>query len=242
MAKSSGIGDRLLVGGYDLSGDTGSIQRISGGPAALDLTDIGQGAFDREGGLRTGAIDFTSWFNKAAGRAHPVLKALPRVDTLVTYCHGYTLGAPCASCVALQVGYDPTRGADGSLSMAVQSVSNGYGVEWGFQLTPGLRTDTSASNGASVDGTASSSLGAQFYLQSTALTGTSCTVAIEDSANDSAWAALSGAAFTAFTGPGWQRVAVAGTVRRYLRAVTTGTFSSASFLVQAVRNEVAVAF
>ena len=38
MAKQGGLGDRLFVGGYNLSGDIGSVQRIAGGPAALDVT------------------------------------------------------------------------------------------------------------------------------------------------------------------------------------------------------------
>jgi hypothetical protein len=242
MSKQSGLGDRLLVGGYNLSGDIGSIQRVAGGPAALDLTDITQEAYERQGGLRDGGIDFTSWFDKAAGAAHPRLGSLPTTDVTVTYCRGFGLGSSCASCVAKQIGYDGTRAADGSLSFAVATQANGYGLEWGLQLTPGLRTDAAATNGASLDGAASSSFGAQFYLQVTAFTGTSVTVKVQDSADNSAWLDLSGATFTAATGATSQRIAVAGTVRRYLRVVTTGTFSNAVFLVQATRNATAVVF
>src|SRR6187455_3469811 len=108
MAKQSGLGDRLYVSGYDLSGDIGSIQRIAGGPAALDLTDITQSAYDREGGLRDGGIDFTAWFDKATNRAHPRLSVLPTADVITTYCRGLGLGSPAASCVAKQINYDPT--------------------------------------------------------------------------------------------------------------------------------------
>jgi len=242
VAKQSGLGDHLLVGGYDLSGDIGSIQRIGGGPGALDLTDITQSGFDREGGLRSGDINFSAWFDKAAGAAHPRLAALPTADVLVTYCRGYALGSPAASCTAKQIGYDSTRGQDGSLSFAVAAMSNGYGLEWGQQLSAGLRSDTVATNGSSVDGSASSTNGAQFYLHVTAFTGTSVTVKIQDSADNSAWLDLSGAAFTAATGPTSERIAVSGTVRRYLRVVTTGTFSAATFLVNGNRNLTAVSF
>lgn len=242
MAKQSGLGDHLLVGGYDISGDIGSLSRIGGGPAALDLTDITQSAYDRDGGLRTGEIAFSSWFDKAAGMSHATLSGLPTTDALASYCRGYGLGFPVASCVAKQIGYDGTRNADGSFSLASSMQSNGYGLEWGVQLTPGLRTDTTATNGASIDGSASSSNGAQFYLHATAFTGTSVTVKIQDSADNSSWADLSGAAFTAVTAAGWQRIAVTGTVRRYIRVATTGTFSNAVFLVNAVRNATAVVF
>lgn len=241
MAKQTGLGDRLYVGGSNLSGDIGSVQRIAGGPAALDLTDITQSAYDREGGIRNGGIDFTSYFDKATGKAHPVLSALPRADTLVTYGRGALIGSWAASCVALQIDYAGTRANDGSFTFNVSTQSDGYGLEWGQQLTAGERTDTSATNGASLDGGASSSFGAQFYLHVTGFTGTLVTVKIQDSADNSAWLDLSGAAFTAATAVGWQRIAIANnaTVRRYLRAVTTGTFSSATFVVNAVRNDVA---
>lgn len=242
MAKQTGLGDRLYVSGRDLSGDIGSIQRVAGGPVAMDLTDITQFGYGRLGGLRDGGIDFTSWFNKAAGASHLTLSALPQADVAVTYCRGLGLGSPAASCVAKQIDYAGTRAADGGLSFAIANVANGYGVEWGYQLTPGMRTDAVATNGASVDGAASSAFGAQFYLQLTAFTGTSVTVKIQDSADNSAWLDLAGASFLAATGFGAQRIAVTGAVRRYLRVATTGTFSNAAFLVQAVRNDTAVVF
>lgn len=241
MTKQTGLGDRLLVGGYDLSGDIGSLQGIGGGPAPLDLTDITQSGYERRGGLRTGRIDFTSWFNPSAGRAHPRLASLPLADTLVTYCRSYGLGSPAASCMAKQIGYDGTRAADGSLSFSVSTQSNAFGIEWGIQLTPGLRSDTTATNGASVDNGAATAFGGQFYLNLTAFTGTSVVVKIQDSADNVTFTDLAGAAFTAATGPDFQRIAIANnaTVRRYVRVVTTGTFTAASFVVNGVRNEAA---
>ncbi len=241
MAKQSGLGDRLYVGAYDLSGDIGSLQQIQGGPTALDLTDITQSGYDREGGLRTGSINFTAWFNPSAGRAHPRLASLPTGTTLVTYGRGNALGAPAASCVSRQVGYDGTRGQDGSLALAVATLSDGYGIEWGIQLTAGLRTDTVATNGASVDNGAATTFGAQFYLHLTAFTGTSVVVKIQDSADNTTFADVSGGAFTSATGITTERIALsnAATLRRYVRVATTGTFSNATFVVNGVRNAIA---
>lgn len=241
MAKQNGLGAALFSGGYDLSGDVGAVNSIRGGPSPLVVTGINKSAFERIGGLRDGAIEYMAFFNDAAGQAHPVLGALPRTDQIVTYCHGTTLGNPAAACVAKQIGYDGTRGTDGSLTLAIQAESNGYGVEWGRQLTAGKRTDTSATNGTSIDTTASASFGGQAYLQVFAVTGTSVTVAIEDSADNVSFAAVAGLAFTAATGITTQRLATSNTatIRRYVRAVTTGTFSSGVFNLMLNKNGVA---
>lgn len=244
MTKVPGMGDNLYVGGYNISGDIASLDRIAGGPAAMVMTDITQSAYDRVGGQRDGGIDATTWFNKDTGCAHPTLSALPTTDTLVSYLRGTAIGSWAACLVAKQVGYDMTRAADGAVTFKVSAVGNQYGLEWGQQLTAGVRTDTTGTNGATLDGAASSSVGAQFYLQVFSVTGTSVTVTIEDSANGTDWTALSGMAFTAAAGVTWQRIATASgaTVRRYLRATTSGTFTDAQFTVVAVRNQVAVAF
>lgn len=243
MAKQSGLGSRLWAGSANLSGDTNAINRISGGPAALDVTDITQSAYERLGGLRNGGIDFTSYFNIASGRAHPVLSALPRTDTIVSAALGATVGSPCASCQAVQIGYDSTRAADGSLLFNVATQSDGYGLEWGDLLTAGDRTDvTATASGTGLDGLASSSFGAQFYLHLSAFTGTSVVVKIQDSADNSSFTDLSGAAFASKSAAGFERIAVTGTIRRYLRVATTGTFTVATFAVNAVRNSFAVTF
>lgn len=245
--KTGGMGDRLWVGGYNLSGDIGSVQRIAGGPAALDVTSIDKSGFERIGGVRDGGIDFTAYFNPAASQAHPVLSALPTSDVVVTYCRGTALGNHAAALVGKQINYDPTRNQDGSLTFTVQAVANGYGLEWGRQLTAGVRSDSAATNGSSVDGSAATTYGLQAYLQVFAFTGTDVTVKLQDSADNSSWADVTGGAFTQITtGPGSQRIATANdlTVRRYLRAttVTTGGFTSLLFGVMAVRNETTVTF
>lgn len=247
MGKQSGLGDRLLVAGYDLSGDIGSLGRIGGGPAALEVTGIDKSAFERIGGLRDGAIEWSAWFNPATDRAHLRLSSLPTSDQLVTYLRGTTLGGSGAAMVGKQVNYDPSRGDDGALTISVQAQANGFGLEWGTQLTAGVRADTAATNGASVDGGAATSFGLQAYLHVTAFTGTSVTVKLQESSDDGAadsWADVTGGGFTVATGITSQRIATAAgqTVERYLRVVTTGTFSAASIQVLAVVNQTAVTF
>lgn len=243
--KTHGLGDNCYVGGYDLSGDIGSLSKISGSQATLDVTGIDKLAYERIGGKRGGEIAWTAFFNTAAGQAHPVLSVLPTSDVQVSYFHTTAIGGPAASMLAKQVGYDPTRAADGALTFNVQALSQGYGLEWGVQLTDGIRSDTTGTAGTALDQTTVSTvLGWQAYLHVTAITGTSVTVTIEDSADNVTFTALSGGAFAAASSVGAQRLAggATDTVRRYVRVTSSGTFTAASFAVNFVRNETAVVF
>jgi hypothetical protein len=249
VAKSSGLGANLYVDGYDLSNDTGSVQRIGGGPVALDLTGINKSAFERVGGQRDGAIDFTSWHNSSAGQAHPVLSALPSVDRIVSYYHSTTLGDPAASIVCKQVDYSGTRAQDGSLSYSVPNPSNGYALEWGVSLTAGKRTDTGATAGTAVDFAAGTNFGLQAYLHVFSFSGTDATITIQESSDNSgdAYANVVGGGFTQITSaPTKQRIATATNlaVERYLKVTTTTatSFTSLVFAVMVVRNEAAPAF
>lgn len=308
MAKQSGLGARLLVGGYDISGDIQALDQVNGSVALLDVTDITQSAHSRIPGLRDGSLGFSCFMDTA--NAHPVLSALPTADTLMQFwAPPLAIGSPVASLVARQVNYDPNRAADGALTMKVEGQGDGFGLEWGVALTPGLRTDTTATNGSGLDQgagfsapavpasgtpvtntspvsatvtvsggtgtnvavngvnqgtfdgtytvpaggtitltysvaptwtwTLQTAYGAQCYLQLTAFTGSTITVTVQEAPDNATWSTL--AAFTAVTAaPAWQRVAVTGTVARYLRVITAGTFTSATFGVMADVNAAAL--
>jgi hypothetical protein len=238
--KTTGLGDQFLFGGYLIGGDIQQLT-VNGGPNLLDVTDITQSAHSRLGGLRSGAMSLTAYSDPAAGMEHAAFSPLSRSDVIASYLRGQAIGNPVACCSALQLNYDPTRGADGSLTEKIDLQSDAYGLEWGEQLTAGLRTDTTATDGATQEDAAASSNGAQAYLQAVSLTGSTVTVTIQHSSNGSSWSTL--VAFTAVTSaPQAQRVTVAGSVDQYLRAITSGTFTSFSFAVALIRNQVAVSF
>jgi hypothetical protein len=244
--KTSGLGDKFFVDGYDLSGDTQQLGRIGGGPAVIDQTDITQSAHARTGTLLGGEINWTSYFDKGAGQAHAALSGITTADRIVTYAHQPgTLGSAAASHVCKQIGYDPNRGNDASLTVGVASQSTGYPLEWGQALTAGIRTDTAATNGTALDfGAVSTLFGLQAYLHVFAVTGTSVTVKLQDSADNSTFADITSAAFVAATTSGAQRLQTGrtATVRRYVRVATTGTFSNAQFFCHFVRNATAMTF
>lgn len=245
MAKTTGLGDNFYIGGFDLSGNVSALSKISGSQAALDVTTIKDSAPERLGGLRDGGMDFNTWMDAAAGAEHAALSGLPTADTIASYFRGTTLGNPCASLNCKQVNYDPTRGTDGSLSFLVNCVGNAFGLEWGVQLTPGLRTDgsaTAASSSNSVDTTSSLSFGAQVYMQLIAFTGTSVTLTVNDSADNSSFSSVAGLASPAWTSANqFTRVTISNvsTLRRYVAVASSGTFSNAVFAVQLTKNTTA---
>ena len=242
MAKSSGLGDNFYIGGYDLSGDVGSLGTISNSVATLETTGINKSAMERLTGQRNGTIEFTSFFNDAALQEHVALKSLPTTDRIATYARGTTLGNQAACMVCKQINYDGTRAADGAFTFNVQALSNAYGIEWGNLLTAGVATATGAGNQTSIDTGGSLSFGAQIYLQVFAFSGTDATVKVQDSADNAAFATIQFMTQTT-TAPGAERIALSNTstVRRYVRAAidTAGGFSSLSFAVVIVKNDFA---
>lgn len=239
MAKTGGLGDQLYLGGFDLSGDVGSLDQVSGGPALLDVTPINASAHVRIGGLRDGDLQFTSFFDTAS--EHPALSTLPRTDRIATYCRGTTIGNPAACISGRQINYDPTRDNTGNLTIKTEIQSDGFGLEWGTQLTAGLRTDTTATTGPAFDNTTAGTNGAQAYLQITSFTGTSCDITVTH-------ATTSGGSYSTLidfgsqTASGAVRATAAGTVDEFFKVVTTGTFSSITFNVVIVVNRTVVVF
>lgn len=320
MAKQSGLGQACWVGGYDLSGDIGTIQRAAGTRGTFEVTGIDKSAFERIHGRRDGELTYGAFFNPATSQAHPVLSALPTADQVTVYCLGTSLGSPAAGLIGKQINYDSTRSADGALALAVQSLGNGYALEWGELLTAGKRTDTAATNGTAVDGgtqaaavtistssvanptvittaaphglitgdsaiiaghtgstpgvdgeytvtvtdathftvpvnvssggtggtvtLTSTHFGLAAYLEVFSVVGTSMTVKLQDSADNTTFADITGAAFTAVLAAArsHQRIetSLTATIRRYVRAITTGTFNPGIFGVAMVRNLTAV--
>lgn len=75
MAKASGLGDNFCIGGYDLSGDVASIDKISGPTALLEATTIKQFAEGRLAGKRDGNIQFTTLFENTGATSTPAVPA-----------------------------------------------------------------------------------------------------------------------------------------------------------------------
>lgn len=246
MTKSSGLGDNFWIDGLDVSGDIGSLGRIACPMTVQNTTAINKSANERIGLVHDGGMDWNAFWNPgvAADTAHSAHKALTTADRQMTYCRGTALGSAAASMIGKQINYDGSRGADGSLTFGVNGTANAFGLDWGVLLTAGKLTQGAAGNGSSVDLGAlpvSYAFGWAAYLHVFAFTGTSITVKIQDSADDSAWTDLGSATFTAATAIGKERISAGptstATVRRYARLVSTGVFSNAIFGVNFIRYE-----
>jgi hypothetical protein len=254
MGKQGGLGQRLYVGGYDISGDIIEVGGAAMPMATLETTGIDKSAKERIYGHRDGLLDVTAWFNPenvTTVQEHAVYSTLPTVDVPTMYTVvPPAIGADVYTIVGKQINYDPKRAADGSFTFGVSTQANQFGAEWGKLLTVGKRTDSAATNGTALDQTTvSTAFGWQAYLQVFAMAGTDVTVKLQDSADNSTFADLTGAAFSPITTttPGGQRLQAASataTVRRYVRASTTtaGGFTNLVFAVAFVRNLQANAF
>jgi hypothetical protein len=186
-----------------------------------------------------------NWFS--LGTEHDILKTLPSADLICSYFQGVTfsvssIGQPAASMVAKQTSYDPTRDNTGNLSFKVNAQANSFGLEWGVQLTSGLRVDNGPVTGTFIDlGTPNPQLfGCQAYLHLIELVGTNIDVTVTH-------ATTSGGSYTTLLDFGSQtaigafRQATANNVNvnEFIKVVTAGTFTQAVFGVNFVRNPVA---
>lgn len=377
--KTAGLGDNFYVNGYDLTGDLSSVDTISSPMSPIDVHSIGQYAYQRLGGLRDGALSFTSFFDATPavatpgvplttvpvvstysygvmvtvtgavtsvkingvesfavaspavpgsqqavrnntgalvnvtvtagtvtavivngfqvgsgagvyplqpgqlitlvysvaptwawanggstyqlpaygtiilgyssaptwnwfvlGQEHTALGNLPSADQICTYARGAALGNPACCMVAKETDYNPSRDASANLTVKVDWVANAFGLEWGYQLTPGLRTDIAVTTGPAYADVAGTAFGCQAYLQLVDLVGTNVDVSITHCATVGGTYTLL-TDFGSLTAVGAVRNVVSNTtaVNQYLKVVTTGTFSFATFSVIFVRNQIA---
>jgi len=238
---------RLYIAGYDISGDVGSIESIGSPVGELPGTGISSSAMERLFGKRDGMVDFTAYFNDdstaGAEGEHTALSSLPTTDRLALVLKGTTLDDPVAALTAKQLNYDPSRNADGSLTESVQlRAAAGVALEWG-NLLVAKTTHASASTETGKDDGAQTTSGAVGFLQAFDAASGTVEYDIDDSSDstngvDGSWATL--LSFTdvaAASHPTAERVAVNGTVERWVRAVTEGTFTDADFAMAIRRRE-----
>ncbi len=244
MAKQSGLGDQLFVGGVDIGADISSIGSLSTPRGTLPATGITQSGTARMLSTRDASAEFTTYFNPSTSQEHLTLSPLPRTDTHLMYLRGQGLGNQAFCMVGKQIDYNPTRGDDGSLTFAVNAQSNGYGADWCVQLTAGKQTHASGASTTAVDlGTGSKSFGFQAYLQVFSVGSGTATVTLEESSDNGVgdpFAAITGGAFTNVTASTSERIQSTSstlTVERYVRVTTSGVFTNLVFAVGFNRND-----
>lgn len=201
-------------------------------------------------GLRKAELSQDGYYDDAAGSAHEALSAGPGQTRVLTYgVEGNSTGKRFMGWSgALQVNYQRLA-KRGELTRAAAKYSNGGGavVEEGRILHP-LSQETSAtgnSTGNGYDQVASGSSGGAGYLQVSDLVlggFTSWTARILHSADNLTYAALLSFSALGATGATSQRVAVSGSVNRYLAhdwafgGVSSTVQQAASYLIGFARS------
>lgn len=239
MAKQSGLGDQLFIGGYDIGADINSISGLSTPRTTLPSTGITVSAQERMYGTTNAAGEFVSYFNDADDRVFESLKSLPTADVALMYCRGEGVGNEAFCVVGKQIDYNGNRGDDGSLLFNTSLLSSQFAGDWADQLTAGKDTHASATNGSTFDTGASADFGFQAYLQVFSVGSGTVEITLQDSANGTDWTDLTDGAFTNATARTAERIQSSSdtaTVRRYLRVITEGTFTDAVIAVAINKN------
>jgi hypothetical protein len=236
VVKQSGIGVRLYAAGYDLSTDVSAISNISAQQELLDTTALATDARTRIIGLNDARIAVNGWFDAASGRSHAAWTSnsgkLPTADQIVLVTYGTSRGDAFSGLDCKQADYNVSRTPGSAVATTVNYEGTaGAGVENGVLLTTGTtQTDSSATTSASVDeGSAASGSAPAAYLEVISLASGEATIVVQDSGNDVSWSTK--ATFTSVTGRTAERVTASGSSGRYLRVVTSGTFSNLVFVV-----------
>jgi len=234
MAKINGLGVRIYANGYDLNTDVNALSGIGSTQTLLDVTPLSKSATERIIGLTDSTLTVNGWFDNAAGMSHDAFESIAG-DSEVIMTMGTSRGDAACGMVADQSSYNIDRSQGSAIATTVEfSTSDGNGLNWGVVLTDGPeQTDSSAANSASVDNAASTSNGARAVISVESIASGSAVIKIQESTNDSAWSDMM--TFSTVSARTSEATSMTGTVPRYLRVQTTGTFSNLVFVVQIAR-------
>lgn len=203
-----------------------------------ETTTMGSSYVTRVGGLFDSKMSCDGIYDGTATTGIYALAKAALSSSSVSILNVYPLGEVSRGDVGLAL---RARITDHSVEMPCQNIltvsSNftGYGkLELIESLHP-LAAETTTGNGTALDGAAATTNNGAVWVHCTAFTGTSITLTVEDSADNSSFATI--ATFTAITAGGSsERIAITGTIRRYVRVVRSGTYTTATFSVGLYRG------
>lgn len=229
MPALAGDHTQVLVGGYELTGDSFRLV-LSDGVDMHDVTAFGDAVHRFIPGQRMAGIEHGGYLNSAAAQSHPVLKSgvfEGVVSVLLGQNIAPVVGDPTFSLGTLQGQYQtmPERGT--FVPFSARFANKGELGGWGVALAVPI-SFTNSTNGTSVDNGASSANGGAAFLH-----------VLQAAASDTYAITIEGSSSGAFAGEqttlatftlnasalGSQRVSVGGTIPRYTRwkAVRTGS-------------------
>lgn len=176
-------------------------------------------------GQAAGTVGLTGYFDPTWNDLWDTIGDAP--GAVLTFAPGgLALGSPVRLVKVLTSAYGESAPIGGAVTFSWDVTADGS-VGTG-QVIAAATAITADTNGAAFDGGAATSNGAVAHLHVTSVSASdSIVVTIEDSANGSSgWATIG--TFASKSAPGAERIAIAGNVRRYVRAVYDVTGSSVS--------------
>lgn len=244
---------RIYVDGYDLSGYARAFGDLTWAYDVVDLTtlaDAVKGYLVDQPQISAGPFEVLL-DNTATSGAHTLGKSWPGAIRTVTVALGDKAapaqGVPTFNGQLEMSGYmsQASNGAaTAKMNFAGSGVlsAQGFGKPWGWLLNAATtaRTAVNSSSGVDSEVSAATSLGGYMAYQVLAGNGTA-TIKVQDSADNSTFADLSGATTGSIScstpSAGVVALASTATVRRYLRwQIVLGTASTVTFVLSFVRN------
>lgn len=231
MTFVAGKAGKCYVNGFDLSSFLNKAS-TKGAADMLDVTVFGNNSKNYISGLLDADIALEGFFDSTAVTGiDAVCAAILGSGTVGSVAYmpgGDAIGARGYCALALESDYE-VGSAVGEVVGATLAFKTNTGQE-SVQGLHALGAEVGAVNSASIDNLAASSAGGAGYLHvTTAVALTTATIKIQHSTDNSVFTDLVTFANVTVT-PGYQRIAVAGTVNRYLRsALTTLTGTSITY-------------
>jgi len=228
MAFIHGKGSAVYVGGHNLSAYFKSASPKASADTA-DVTCLGAAVKSYLAGLKDATLSLEGVFDGAADAVDEELAAIFGSDdkVLSVYPGGESaVGTVGYGMQATHTGYEVTAEVGGVVSCSAEFQSD-VAIERILSLHP-LAAVAAPANGTTHNNSAATTDGGSAYLHITAWTGTDFTVSIRHSTDNFAASDDELVAFTQATAIGAERVAIAAgtTVRQYVRAVFSGTFTT----------------
>ena len=228
MAFNHGSKARALLNGFDVSAYLSSMA-MAGSMETADVSVMGNTAKQFVTGLMAASITFDGKFDPAEDVVlAAAMSAGASYDELLYFPSGYgTIG----NSVYGFEGFNTAYNIDTSVSDAAKwtgTLESTTGFERGALLHP-YQAEVAGGNSTGFDQTTvSTTNGGVGFLNASA--GATLIVKIQDSADNSAFADI--LTFSTLSAAGAQRSVIAGTVRRYVRCLWTGTGTFAASFVR----------
>ena len=211
----------FLVGGRSLAGLTTNMtfKKLGGTENTDALGDAWQESTPT--GRLSGELYQTGWFDDAANSSVAAFVGNETTSQVVTVAPAGSTAGSAVTGFAGPFGAEVERLIEKESLHKLNVTYNVSGAIEEGKIVEALAARTTTGNSASLDNASSSASGGSGYLQITAASGTSPTLAcvLQHSADDTTFATLG--SFTMAGSIGAERITVTGTVNRYLRTNNT---------------------